>query len=100
MKYLGSIAGTGVLLSDGIAYADATYELEGFMRKKGQMTGSGEIGLKSVFVKGAIARKDLQLRIADGQLLDLAIADTKTCAPDRIVVDISGSLPVKGDWRH
>ncbi len=100
MKYLGSTSGTGMLLCDGVAYADATYEIEGFMRIKGQMSGTGEIGLEPGLATGAIAHKDLQLRIADGQVIDLAVADTKKRTPNRILVDISGALPASGAWRN
>lgn len=100
MKYLGSISGTGMLLCDGIAYADATYEIDGFMRIKGQTSGTGEIGLVTGFATEAIAHKDLQLRTADGRVLDLAVANTKTRIPNRISVDISAGLPAAGDWFH
>ena len=100
MKYFGSITGVGELLRNGVAFAEATYELEGFVRQKGQLTGTGEIGLEPSLAKRAVARKDLQLRIASGQILDLAVADGKMPAPNLFCVDISGNLPAEGDWRH
>jgi hypothetical protein len=100
MKYLGSISGIGELLSNGVVFAGATYELDAFVRQKGQLSGTGEIGPTSSLEKGAMAQKNLQLRIVGGQVLNLAIADGKRPAPNLFCVDISGALPADGDWRH
>ena len=100
MKYLGSISEIGELLSNGVVFADATYELDAFVRQKGQLSGTGEIGPTSSVGKSAMAQKDLQLRIAGGQVFNLAIADGKRPAPSLFSVDISGTLPADGKWRH
>ncbi len=98
MKYLGSISGTGELLRDGVAFAGAAYELEGYVRQKGRLSGSGEISLTSSLEKGALTQSNLQLRVADGQVFDLAVADGKKPAPNLFCVDITGNLPSRGDW--
>ncbi|MBU1176363.1 MAG: hypothetical protein KKH72_13235 [Alphaproteobacteria bacterium] len=98
MKYLGRISGNGELLKNGVVFAGAAYELEGFVRQKGRLSGTGEISLTSSLAKGAMAQKDLQLRVADGQVFDLAVADGKRPAPNLFCVDITGDLPAEGDW--
>lgn len=98
MKYLGSISGTGELLRNGVVVAGAAYELEGYIRQKGRLSGSGEISLTSSIEKAALTRRDLQLRVANGQVFDLAVTDGKMLAPNLFCAEITGDLPAGGDW--
>ena len=98
MKYLGSISGTGELLKNGVVVAGAAYELEGYVRQKGRLSGSGEISLTSFVGNAALTEKDLHLRVAGGQVFDLVVADGKRLAPNVYGVDITGDLPADGDW--
>jgi len=100
MKYLGSISGRGVLRHDGVGIADATYELEGYARRVGNVTGSGEIGVASSALQSVIDQPHLQLLTSNGHLLDITFSDKKIRAGGHIHVEVSGDLPAGEVWRH
>jgi len=100
MKYLGSISGNGVLQHDGVGIADATYELEGYVRRVGSVTGSGEIGLAAETLQNVIDTSDLQLLTSNGHLLDIKFSDKKVRSGTHIHVDVTGDLSAESDWRH
>ena len=100
MKYLGNISGRGALQLDGVAIADTTYELEGYVQRKGSVTGSGEIALSSEVLQRVIDRPNLQLLTSNGHLLDINFSDKKVRAGAHIHVDVYGDLPAEDGWRH
>jgi len=98
MKYLGNISGRGVLQHEGVEFADATYELEGYVQRAGSVTGSGEIGLAAAALQSVIDQPNLQLRTTNGHLLDIKFSDKKIRAGNHIHVDVSGDLPAAREW--
>jgi hypothetical protein len=101
MRYLGRIAGGGLLTCDGEAIARASYEFEGFMRPKGVVTSSGEISLPSIELRTVFGRRGVQLLTDEGQLFDLrfsekALRSTSDVAQVEVTGDRS-SFPA--NWR-
>lgn len=99
MKYLGCISGHGVLQHAGVRIADATYELEGYVQRAGNVTGSGEIGLSPAMLQSVMDQPSLQLLTGNGRLLTIKVSDKTVPDGDHIHVDVSGDLPVESDWR-
>lgn len=94
MRYLGRIAGSGLLTCDGEAIARASYEFEGFMRQKGVVTSSGEIRLSAIDLKTVFGRRDIQLLTDDGHLLDLRFSEKALrSAVDVAQVEVTGDMP-------
>lgn len=94
MRYLGRIAGAGLLTCDGEAIARAFYEFEGFMRPKGVVTSSGEISLPPVDLKTVFGRRDVQLLTDDGHLLNLKFSQKAIRSADDVaLVEVTGDLP-------
>lgn len=99
MKYLGCISGRGALQIEGVWIADTTYELEGYVQRAGNVTGSGEIGLTSAVLQTLTGQPRLQLLISGDRLLNVKVTDKAILDGDHIHVDVSGDLPVEGAWR-
>jgi hypothetical protein len=100
MRYLGGISGIGMLMCKGAEIAPASYDFEGFSRKKGEVTGSGEIKLDDTYLKALFGRSDVRLRTEDGRLLDLIFSDKALREPGVAHVDLAGDLPPAKDWRR
>jgi len=94
MRYLGRIAGAGVLTCDGEAVARASYDFEGFMRPKGGVTSSGEISLRPVDLRTVFGRRGVQLLTDDGHLLDLKFSEKALRSSEDVAqVEVTGDLP-------
>lgn len=94
MRYLGRIAGSGLLTMDGQAIARAAYDFEGFMRQKGVVTSSGEIKLAPMDLKSVFGRRNIQLLTEDGHLLDLRFSEKALhSAVDVAQVEVTGDMP-------
>lgn len=99
MKYLGCISGRGVLQFKGTWIADTTYELEGYVQRTGNVTGSGEIGLTPAVLQSVIDQPSLQLLTSGGRLLNVKVTDKTIHDGDHIHVDVSGDLPEESAWQ-
>ncbi len=101
MRYLGRIAGDGLLTRDGKAVARASYDFEGFARARGVVVSSGEISLSPSDLKTVFGRLGVQLLTDDGRLLDLRFADKELrYANDVAQVEVTGDLPGSpAEWR-
>jgi hypothetical protein len=101
MQYLGRIAGSGLLTRDGETVARASYDFEGFLRPRGIVVSSGEISLAPSDLKAVFGRPGVQLRTADGRLLDLRFTDKELRqANDVAQVEVTGDLPGSpAEWR-
>ncbi|MER2604390.1 MAG: hypothetical protein ABTQ29_01005 [Siculibacillus sp.] len=102
MRYLGRLTGHGVVTLDGNDVARAAYDIDGFTRPPGGVTGSGEIRLDAAALQSVFGRRGVHLRTDDGRLLGLRFSE-KTLRPDVDVahVDVSGDLPATAvAWTH
>jgi hypothetical protein len=101
MRYLGRIAGDGVLLRDGQAIARASYDFEGFAGPRGDNLCSGELLLTRSVLESVFGTSGVQLRTDDGRLLDLRFSD-KALGRAAVVaqVEVTGQLPgSQAEWR-
>ncbi|WP_265517306.1 hypothetical protein [Nitratireductor luteus] len=101
MQYLGGIRGAGVLKSRDETLARADYDFDGFLRRPGEVTGSGEIRMPADVLREVFARGDLHLLTDDGRLLSLRFSEKELPpASDSAHVDVAGDLPRQSEWRH
>jgi hypothetical protein len=101
MRYLGRLAGNGLLLRNGDNVANVSYELEGFLGPRGSVMSSGEIILSPVILKTIFGTRGIQLRTDDGRLLELRFTEKELrCAPGIAQVEATGNLPATAaEWR-
>jgi hypothetical protein len=101
MQYLGKIHGAGSLTCGGETIARAEYDLDGFLMKLGQVTGSGEIRMAPEALRDVFGRKDLHLLTDNGRRFSLRFSEKRLrSASDAAHVDITGNLPRASEWRH
>lgn len=100
MKYLGSISGRGVIQHDGVAIAEATYELEGYVQQVGGVTGSGEIGLNQVELQAVLEQSEVHLLTSENHLLKIRFSDKKIRAGAYVHVSVTGDRLAKEEWQH
>jgi len=100
MRYLGGISGTGMLTCKGVDIAPASYDFEGFSRKTGEVTGSGEIKVDASSLQALFGRSDVRLRTENGNMFDLKFSDKALRDPGIAHVDLAGDLPPARDWRR
>ncbi|MHC5653372.1 hypothetical protein [Stappia sp.] len=101
MRHLGGLQGSGVLKCGNKIFARADYDLDGFLRKPGEVVGSGDIRMDSVTLRQVFGRKDLHLLTDDGRLLRIRFSETRLpAASDAAHVDVVGDLPLASEWRH
>lgn len=100
MRYLGRITGGGVLVAGGERIGDATYDIDGFLKAKIGISGSGEIRASADAIMRVFGRRDVQIVTADGKRMDLRFSERKTAPGARVAhVEVSGALPAAvKDW--
>ncbi|MCR4266444.1 hypothetical protein [Nitratireductor sp. ZSWI3] len=101
MQHLGGIHGTGVLKGGGKTLARVVYDFDGFLRKPGEVIGSGEIRMPPDTLRQVFGREDLHLLTGNGRLLRLRFSEKHLpAASDAAHVDVAGDLPPQSEWRH
>ena len=101
MRYLGRIAGSGLLMREGVTVGRTSYDFEGFVRQRGPILSSGEISLSPSDLKNIFSRPSIQLLTDDGRLLNLRLSDKELRhTSDVAQVEVSGDLPrTSAEWR-
>jgi hypothetical protein len=102
VRYLGGMAGSGVLRCDGKDVARADYEFDGFLKPRIGVVGCGEIETAADALLKLFGRSDVQLLTDEGLLLDLMFSDKSAeTSMGRAHVDITSGLSSKSPiWRH
>ncbi|WP_159593568.1 hypothetical protein [Chelativorans xinjiangense] len=101
MQYLGGTRGTGVLKCKDETPARADYDFDGFLRKPGEVTGSGEIRMPPDALRQVFGREDIHLLTDDGRFLSLRFSEKQLPpANDSAHMDVAGDLPLQSEWRH
>ena len=67
MKYLGAMRGSGTLVSADEALGAASYEIDGYQMKPGEVVASGELRMAARDLARAFGLRHLQLRTDDGR---------------------------------
>jgi hypothetical protein len=100
LRYLGGMSGSGVVTQNGKTITPATFDLEGYFRAVGGVTGSGEIQLPAGVLKDLFGRTDLQLLTDQGCVLDLSFSVSKLIPTGDVAhVDVTGAM-APGDWGY
>jgi hypothetical protein len=93
MKYLGGIHGSGDLKSEDETIARVDYDFDSFLRKPGEVIGSGEIRMPPDALEQVFGRDDLHLLTDDGRLLRVRFSEkTLPAASDSAHVDVAGDM--------
>ena len=101
MRYLGELHGAGKLKVGDQTIGQADYEIEGYMARFGEVTGSGEIRMAAKSLKEVFGRTDLLLQTQDGRLLGIRFSEKRLKpSSDTAHVDVTGDLPRQSEWRH
>jgi hypothetical protein len=101
MRYLGRLAGNGMLIRNGDTLANVSYELEGFLGPRGAIMSSGEIIVSPTVLKTIFGTRGVQLHTDDGRLLELRFTEKELrCAGGIAQVEATGNLPATpAEWR-
>lgn len=101
MRYLGGIHGTGILKCGSEPLGRADYDFDGFLRKPGDVIGSGEIRMPPEALRQLFGRKDLHLLTDDGRILTIQFSERHLpAASDATPVDVAGDLPLQSEWHR
>ncbi len=101
MHYLGGLRGAGVLTCGDQTLARANYDFDGFLTKRGEVTGCGEIRMSPEALREIFGRTDLQLRTDDGRLLSIRFSERRLVSASVAAhVEVAGELPPLSEWRH
>lgn len=101
MRYLGRLAGNGVLLHNGDPVARASYDIEGFLGPRGAVMSSGEIIVSPAVLRTVFGTRDVQLRTDDGRVFGVRFSEKELrCAAGIAQVEVTGDLPgTQAEWR-
>ena len=101
LQYLGRLRGAGALACDGEAMGHATFEIDGFRTRTGEVVGSGEIRMTPAELDHAFGRANLTLTTDDGRVLAVRFSGKRHDASEHAAhADITGDLPAAKHWQR
>ncbi len=101
MKYLGALRGSGTLIAADGELGAATFEIDGYILRPGEVVASGEISMAPKDLARAFGQRHLRLRTDDGRELTVRFSARKLAAASASAhADFAGDLPLAGDWGH
>jgi hypothetical protein len=101
IQFLGRLSGAGTLACDGEAMGRATFEIDGFRTRTGEIVGSGEVRMAPDELDRAFGRINLTLTTDDGRVLAVRFSGKRHNASDNAAhADITGDLPAAKHWRR
>lgn len=99
MKYLGALRGSGTLLSADEELGAATFEMDGYTLRPGEVVASGALNMAPKDLAHAFGQRHLRLRTDDGRELTVRFSARKLAAASTSAhADFGGDLPPAGDW--
>lgn len=99
MKYLGALRGSGTLVSPEETLGAATYEIDGYQLKPGEIAASGELRMAPKDLARAFGLRHLRLRTEDGRELTVRFTARKLATTSgEAHADFGGELPAAADW--
>jgi hypothetical protein len=101
MRHLGVLRGSGTLSCGGVLLGAASFEIDGYCTKPGEVVGSGEIRMTPDELANAVGRRDLELTTDDGRVLAIRFSGSRHDARSGAAhADIVGGLPAEDDWQR
>lgn len=101
IQFLGRLTGAGTLACDGEAMGHATFEIDGFRTRTGEVVGSGEIRMSPAELDRAFGRTNLTLTTDEGRVLAVRFSGKRHNASENAAhADITGDLPAAKHWRR
>jgi hypothetical protein len=101
MKYLGALRGSGILASPDESFGAATYEIDGYLTRPGEVVASGELHMAPRDLARAFGLRHLRLRTGDGRELTVRFTARKLAAASSFAhADFGGDLPAAAAWTH
>jgi hypothetical protein len=101
IQFLGRLTGAGALACEGEAMGRATFEIDGFRTRTGEIVGSGEIRMDPAELDRAFGRTNLTLTTDDGRVLAVRFSGKRHNASENAAhADITGDLPAAKHWRR
>jgi hypothetical protein len=101
MQYLGTLAGEGFVLHNGLELTRAQFKFDGYSTSHAGVTCNGEIRMPAMMLKTIFPQRTMQLRTDEGRLLELRLSEKKI-GPDQEAahVDVRGEIPGndKREW--
>jgi hypothetical protein len=99
MQYLGPLRGAGTLSCGEEAFGGATFELDGYMMKPGQVVASGELRMAADALNNAFGRRELRLTTEEGYILHLRFSGRRANTSSQIAhIDVTEGLPPVKKW--
>ena len=101
MKYLGALRGSGTLASPDESLGAATYEIDGYLTKPGEILASGELRMAPRDLARAFGLRHLLLRTDDGREFTVRFTARKLASTSSFAhADFGGDLPAAAAWGH
>ncbi len=101
MKYLGVLRGSGTVISADEELGAATFEIDGYIQRPGEVVASGELRMAPQDLARAFERRHLRLRTSDGRELTVRFSARKLAAASTSAhADFGGDLPPAAAWVH
>jgi hypothetical protein len=101
IQFLGRLRGAGTLACDGEAMGPATFEIDGFRTRTGEIVGSGEVRMTPAELDRAFGRTNLTLTTDEGRVLAVRFSGKRHNASESAAhADITGDLPAAKQWRR
>ena len=101
IQFLGRLSGAGTLTCDGETLGRATFEIDGFRTRTGEVVGSGEVRMTPAELDHAFGRTNLTLTTDEGRVLTVRFSGKRHNASENAAhADITGDLPAAKHWRR
>ncbi len=99
MKYLGALRGSGMLEWGGKPIGRADYEFDGYLVRRGEVVGSGEVRMDPELLADAFGRRDLTIRTDDGRILALRFSGKNLPPGGKLAhAEVREGLPQENEW--
>jgi len=93
MRYIGGLRGAGILMRGSDQVARATYDVDAYQTRPGEITGSGEIRTNRQALKDIFGLTGLTLVTDDGRTLKLRFTEKQLRAESVVAhVEVVGEL--------
>jgi hypothetical protein len=101
MKYLGALRGGGTLIAADGELGAATFEIDGYSLRPGEVVASGEISMAPEDLARAFGQRQLRLRTSEGREFTVRFSARKLAAASTSAhADFGGDLPPASAWAH